>query len=81
MKKKQKQQIRDKSITELLKLIAKDQETIASVRLKGAEEKNTNKIRLMRQSVARMKTYVREKELIAEMSKIVNAESTQGGKQ
>lgn len=63
MKKKQKQQIREKTVAELHKLIAKERETVVKTQLKFDEEKNKNVLRTKKRDIARMMTFIREQEM------------------
>lgn len=63
MKRKQKQTLRDKSIAELRKLIAKEKGSLEQDVLKFAEAKDKNGLKKKRQAIARMLTYIHEKEL------------------
>lgn len=63
MKKKQKQTIKEKSVAELEKLIGKERDALTNLGLKFDEEKNKNIIRSKKRDIARMMTFIREKEL------------------
>lgn len=63
MKMKQKQAIKEKTVSELTKMIGKERETIVKMQLKFEEEKNKNAIRTKKRDIARMLTLIREKEL------------------
>lgn len=66
MKKKQKQSLKDKTAAELTRLLSKEREELTEALLKQAEQKDKNKTRRLRGNIARMVTFLHEKETIKE---------------
>ncbi len=66
MKRKQKQTVKDKNISELNALIQKEKDTIKKDVLKFADIKDKNSIKKKRRNIARMLTYIAEKAVTGE---------------
>ena len=66
MKKKQKQQLKDKSAAELTRLVAIEREELTRIVLKQDEQKDKNKARTLRSNIARMLTFLHAKTLSKE---------------
>jgi ribosomal protein L29 len=63
MKSKQKKALQEKSVAELQKLIGREKEAISKAALKFDEGKDKNILKKKRHDIARMMTYIREKEM------------------
>jgi ribosomal protein L29 len=64
MKTKAKQTLKTKSVVELNKRLGEIREDIARIQLVLKDEKNKNKIKLLRRESAIIQTFIREKELV-----------------
>ncbi|MBU0572551.1 50S ribosomal protein L29 [Patescibacteria group bacterium] len=71
MKKKDLQELRNKKVVELDKIVAKKkQETImADAKMKTGQEKKIKKVKNLRREIAQVLTIIREKEILGEKEK------------
>lgn len=71
MKKKELENIREKSITELKKtaLEAKKEISLVYTKIKAGQEKNTSQMKKLRHNLAQVLTLIREKEIMAKEEK------------